>query len=135
MYLARSWARAGVAATETQITDRRRRMFFFMDVAKVREWDSHAKPLWWVTGQVFAREKRPRPTQTLSTCRAGHKLRGQVYFSIHPCDSWSVEDIAMPLPQLVGLECASCQSPIPSVVDGTFCEHCGNPVHYLCQSF
>jgi hypothetical protein len=38
----------------------------------------------------------------------------------------------MSLPQLVGLNCVICQKGIPSIMDGTFCDECGNPVHRKC---
>jgi len=38
------------------------------------------------------------------------------------------------MPQLVGLECALCNAPIASVLDGEFCATCGNPVHKRCAT-
>ncbi len=38
----------------------------------------------------------------------------------------------MSLPQLIGLQCVICQKGIASVVDGMFCEECGNPHHPRC---
>jgi hypothetical protein len=38
----------------------------------------------------------------------------------------------MSLPQLIGLQCAACQKSISSIIDGAFCEDCGNPVHRKC---
>lgn len=38
------------------------------------------------------------------------------------------------MPQLVGLECALCNEPIASVLDGEFCATCGNPVHKRCAT-
>jgi hypothetical protein len=36
------------------------------------------------------------------------------------------------LPQLVGMSCAACSQRVGSVIDGRFCEVCGNPVHNGC---
>ena len=38
----------------------------------------------------------------------------------------------MSLPQLIGLDCATCQKSISSFTDGGFCPDCGNPVHRKC---
>jgi predicted RNA-binding Zn-ribbon protein involved in translation (DUF1610 family) len=38
----------------------------------------------------------------------------------------------MSLPQLIGLECVTCQKSISSLTDGGFCPDCGNPVHRKC---
>ena len=38
----------------------------------------------------------------------------------------------MSLPQLIGLKCVTCQKSIGSVIEGTFCTTCGNPVHQKC---
>jgi hypothetical protein len=38
----------------------------------------------------------------------------------------------MSLPQLIGLQCAACQKGITSIIDGRFCDECGNPVHQRC---
>lgn len=38
----------------------------------------------------------------------------------------------MSLPQLIGHQCVTCQKSIASVIDGVFCEACGNPVHKRC---
>jgi hypothetical protein len=40
--------------------------------------------------------------------------------------------ILMSLPQLIGLKCAACQKAVVSVLDGEFCEACGNPIHKRC---
>jgi hypothetical protein len=38
----------------------------------------------------------------------------------------------MSLPQLIGLQCVTCQKSISSIVDGAFCDACGNPMHRKC---
>src|SRR5881396_75506 len=38
----------------------------------------------------------------------------------------------MSLPQLIGLNCASCWKGIGSIADAEFCPACGNPVHRKC---
>lgn len=38
----------------------------------------------------------------------------------------------MSLPQLIGMKCVACQKSIGSVLDGAFCEACGNPAHRKC---
>jgi len=38
----------------------------------------------------------------------------------------------MSLPQLIGLQCVTCQKGIASILDGAFCDACGNPVHQKC---
>lgn len=38
----------------------------------------------------------------------------------------------MSLPQIVGLDCALCRGSIASIVEGTFCALCGNPIHRKC---
>ena len=40
----------------------------------------------------------------------------------------------MSLPQLIGLKCVRCGKSISSIVEATFCEECGNPVHRNCLS-
>jgi hypothetical protein len=40
----------------------------------------------------------------------------------------------MSLPQLVGLNCVVCRRSIASIVEGTFCNNCGNPIHRYCAS-
>jgi hypothetical protein len=40
----------------------------------------------------------------------------------------------MSMPQLIGLPCVICQKSIASIVDGAFCDGCGNPIHHRCQS-
>lgn len=39
----------------------------------------------------------------------------------------------MSLPQLVGKICAICNRSIGSILEGVFCESCGNPVHVGCR--
>ncbi|MBM3995048.1 MAG: hypothetical protein FJ303_12970 [Planctomycetes bacterium] len=36
------------------------------------------------------------------------------------------------MPQLIGLQCVKCQKGIASVLEGFFCDGCGNPVHRKC---
>jgi len=38
----------------------------------------------------------------------------------------------MSLPQLIGLQCVTCQKGINSIIDGAFCDQCGNPMHQRC---
>jgi hypothetical protein len=37
------------------------------------------------------------------------------------------------MPQLVGLECVVCGQRIGSIIDGKFCDGCGNPIHAACR--
>jgi hypothetical protein len=36
--------------------------------------------------------------------------------------------------QLVGSSCAKCRERISSIVEGRFCQECGNPIHNACNS-
>src|SRR5262245_32692002 len=38
----------------------------------------------------------------------------------------------MSLPQLAGMNCVACQGNIASILEGAFCDECGNPVHKKC---